>query len=858
MKKNIQKSLTLLALLGTFALASCETTGESTSSQATSQGSSSSVVSSEGGTSSSIDVETSLSFEKESLTVEATKTGVANYELRLFVNGYDGDTVEDLLVKSSDESVLKAQKPSSVSTYVDEKGATRSYYGITVTTNARAGTATVTATLDGKEATCAVTVTTESVSLTDVGVEEKTISDLLALAPAEGNYPNVYYRVSGILTELGTGGSMTLVEKGTGKKLSVAGLAKDGSDLASIFAWRDEKIVFTNPVNFDDIVDDHHLDEGETEESNAAKVEAGDEITVVGTYYGSSLSGYFEAKKTAKEDLPYVLSYEAPEHGSLVAVDLVYHEAVYDEWGDLVSEGYYTMAEGSEKAIPSMVTYGEVINIVAQPEEGYALETISFGGIANNSPVETEDGTLVYQFVGGYEGNSIAATFKWDSPFPAPETKASSIEELLASEKDMDDNYYAVEGIVTHIENNPAHGKLTLVSPEDHSKSIEVTGLAAANGEGIFSFDAETGKLSFVNPENFATLFPEGGEAAIELGDEIKVTGIYTSESGFEGYFDSVVTPKEDIDLDVTLEVGANGSARLVNATYDEDSGDYLVSDATGTKYHYGDRIAIEVTPETGYEVESVLFNGIPENNAYGENGNLYFFAADLENKIEVAFAEASTGDTIIDVTIAELNEAYDTSVLYRVKGFIGYDGICYTLTDGEDELTFNYLAKDRESAEITYDDYYGYQFGASTDSMSDIYDVEGGVAPGTYVSVIAVLDSYYFNGYYEETLPITGVSVPLKITFQEYLEVANGGRDESYPLYVAFLDEEGNELPTVPSELEAGKEYSFKVVFHDPADASGYDLTVTYGGQELTASEGIYTFTASASGTINVDYMSL
>lgn len=621
-------------------------------------------------------------------------------------------------------------------------------------------------------------------------------------------YGTKYFRVKGIATSILSGGGMTLVDREEPtNKINVNGLAKDGNDLDSLFTWLEGKLSFTNPVNFDD-----QFDAGE-----------GDEIQIVAILTDSGLEGYLEKVISSETALNYLLTTNIGEHGKVQRVDV---QMVTIPQEDGTTSEVYHVVENSYRGLPTSVGYGEEVYFVAEADEDYAIDTVktTINGISaiHYEPLGNDQGLALYSLIGGVGDHEIDVTFRWANPdFPEPSIQESSISELLASETSKDDNYYRISGIVESFdEQNPKLGGMTLLDPTTH-ESLHVTGLSAEFSEDDFAFDSETGKLSYTNPETFATLFPEDGEPAIEAGDVISVVGIAT-EDGFQGGFESVVTENEQNLYDISVQSAVNGSLRLVDAHYDEEKGAFVIDGdrATTTAYN-GQIVYFEAVPEEGYEISKILINDKEASlSVHNEEGTLYSFTMGLfENSVAVEFVEkdpaVDPSESIQDIALSDLlAQENDRSQLYRVTGVIrgertGFGTYSYTLYDSNDtqiSMLFSYLSKAQKDSEgnNVFQNVDGqYRIDSSDDNFSDLFGTE--VLDGSTCTFVVAVDSTgSAYGYFEKLVsgPAEVQMVPITIEVTDYY-----GEGSVY-----YYDADESEIEK-PTELEDGSSFKVMVV---------------------------------------------
>ena len=751
--------------------------------------------------------ELSISLSSSTLLLETTREQNDMATLTATVEGATEET-GDIVWKSSDESIAYIQGNVDSNT-------------VTVVSRMRPGTCTITATIGDKSASCEVTVVTASVELGDVGLEEATIAELNE--KSVDSYGTKYFRVSGIATNILSGGGMTLVDRDDPtQSINVNGLAKDGNDLDSLFTWQEGRLDFTNPVNFDD-----QFDAGE-----------GDEIQIVAILTETGLEGYLEKVLSSEETLSYPLTANVGEHGSLARVDVQMVD-VPQEDGSTVT--MYHVVENSSRALPSTIGFGEMVYFVVTPEEGYEIESVTttINGIkaTHYDALGNDQDLALYSIAGDVGAHSIDVAFAWANPdYPEPTVQETTIDALLSSETDMDGNYYTVEGIIESFdEQNPKLGGMTLLDPTTR-KALSIDGLSASFSKEDFAFDHETGHLSYTNPETFATLFPEGEEPTIERGDLISVTGIYVGGE-FRGGFNSVVTPNEDISYSVTTATATNGTIRLVDAHYDEALGEYVIDgNRAETSAICGETVFVEIKANEGFEIETILLNGQEITlSPHNEEGTLYSFTMGLSaTTVSAEFKEAEEvidpSEDIVDITLSDLlSQTNDRTKLYRVTGVLrgtadGFGGTTFTLYDKEDpslSMDFSYLSKaatDDSGANVFVHDGMGWRIESSNDNFVDIYGTE--IQDGSVCTfVVAVDGSNDAYGYFEKKVsdPSADQKVSISVEINDYYGYGT----------ITWYDESNNPIEQ-PTEATVGSS------LHVSVSGFSYFCSITVNGTVL------------------------
>lgn len=225
---------------------------------------------------------------------------------------------------------------------------------------------------------------------------------------------------------------------------------------------------------------------------------------------------------------------------------------------------------------------------------------------------------------------SVEATETPSTELPTTITD-KTIAEVAASDSAMKDVFYRVKGIATDI-TNTTYGNMTLVDPTT-GDTLTIYGVSSKDSKDTaFTFDGAA--LDYSNPKDFSTL-------DIKEGNYVELVGILDEQypSGplsFMGYAETI----------------NDGSAYTYKASVtvsDSEFGSATLSKTEGIAF--GEKVTINITPNSGYRVSSVVVDHGASNETVVEEDGVYAFTASVVNKVTVTFVDASILSTSMTIT---------------------------------------------------------------------------------------------------------------------------------------------------------------------------------------------------------------
>lgn len=373
--KKILRTVSLVALLG--CLFACNnTTSSSVSSSSSTQSISSVESSNEESSTSSTSESSELSEESssESLSEESSTSEQSESSSSEAVVEATGVTLDQTAVTLKITKDVANPTVTLVATVAPENATDKTVTWETsdetiatvadgVVTGLKYGTATITVKKGDFTATCEVKVETE--------LPEPVVTTIAELAVDDTKLVKVTGVVDNVVSTLY--GNFDLVDVTTGNKVYVYGLGAKET-IAQDFYWKEGKLKYSNPKSY-----------------GSLNVQAGDEITVVGVYYeyvdrsGKStleLSGYLDSKGDGSK-YKYTASVEVNDS----------------------TMGSATLSKTTD------ITYGEEIEVIPAPAEGYTVEKVEINGRG----IAANEGK--YTFKAGLE-NKVVVTFTEVSDTP--------------------------------------------------------------------------------------------------------------------------------------------------------------------------------------------------------------------------------------------------------------------------------------------------------------------------------------------------------------------------------------------------------------------------------------------------------
>ncbi len=204
----------------------------------------------------------------------------------------------------------------------------------------------------------------------------------------------------------------------------------------------------------------------------------------------------------------------------------------------------------------------------------------------------------------------------------------TTVEALASGNGILEGTLYEVEGILEGLSHSDPKGNAYLTDIET-KKTVQIYGLTAT--ESALSSSGDT--VKFTNPFDATTTL-----AGVNNGEKVKVWGVYTKwATNISGVLKS-----------------HEANATKYTASFEENAHATIALDKT-TNLSYGDVVTATVTPEAGYNIDSVKNETIygAENATKTADGK-FTFTATCVNKLVVTVSKPIVGKTTFNLTDAE------------------------------------------------------------------------------------------------------------------------------------------------------------------------------------------------------------
>ena len=372
--------------------------------------------------------------------------------------------------------------------------------------------------------------------------------------------------------------------------------------------------------------------------------------------------------------------------------------------------------------------YNDTVIITASPDKGYTVDTIT----VNNKPLDPG----VLEFKMGTEAVSVHVTFKQAQytvslSFPDGNGTASAVsmanegDEITVSPRpntgyeldyievggkkitgrsftmgagSVTVKVYFKKSVYTLSVNKPAGGTASLSAAKaSYGETITVTAKASAGYEldSITVNDAKISGNTFKMPAEAVSVVVTYKKVEYKITVKKTDNGTTTVDKTTAYYGDKVTitaTADEGYKVDAIMVGGAAQSANTftvtgnvtVEVSYAKIKYSVSVKYSTGGKASanmttagFGDEILIKIEPESGYEVDSIMLDGAPSEQAFlmpNKNVvvNVNFKKQDFEiavapdhGKADVNKNPANVGDTITVTTIPDAGYELDHISVY-------------------------------------------------------------------------------------------------------------------------------------------------------------------------------------------------
>ena len=295
---------------------------------------------------------------------------------------------------------------------------------------------------------------------------------------------------------------------------------------------------------------------------------------------------------------------------------------------------------------------GENIEVTITPNEGYDIKSVSINGQNVNVTPDQNTGIATYTISDIRNNQIVSAVFE------------KKIFEVTLSQPE--------NGVISvNVQDNKvAYGESLLISVTPNSeayyvKSVKVDGQPITfntneNGQATYTVEPVKGNLT-VSAELSIKTFTvtvnevENGELSVtpslttvEYGTDLEITA--TPNEGYE--IKSVKINGEDIEYSEneygiatctfeSVKANVSISAEFQKITFDvkvvENVNGSITTDANEDKVEYGDDVEITVSPNTGYNVESIIVNESEvEKFTVNENGVASYIVKGVKSNLEV------------------------------------------------------------------------------------------------------------------------------------------------------------------------------------------------------------------------------
>ncbi len=225
---------------------------------------------------------------------------------------------------------------------------------------------------------------------------------------------------------------------------------------------------------------------------------------------------------------------------------------------------------------------------------------------------------------------------KYIEPAEEPEVVKASVADLLAKTAPESDKLYEITGVWENPNNNK-YGGGYLTDPETGDSILVYGSTATATA---FAFDGSTGVpvYTFTNPQDFLT---NETTAALEAGDVVTVKAI-------NAYYAAKSLPEINV---VFTEIGEKTDKTFTASAEEAEHGTVELSKTEGLAY--GEEVTVTVTPDEGYELDSLKIV-----DAYGNKKDIEdnTFAATCVNKVEATFKEVVENVTTVEYVISSFD----------------------------------------------------------------------------------------------------------------------------------------------------------------------------------------------------------
>ncbi|MBR1691514.1 MAG: FecR domain-containing protein [Lachnospiraceae bacterium] len=296
-----------------------------------------------------------------------------------------------------------------------------------------------------------------------------------------------------------------------------------------------------------------------------------------------------------------------------------------------------TATGGSMSANPSSAKAGDTVTLTATPESGYELESVSVTDGGGSSVATTAGSSAnVVTFTMPSGNVTVTPSFKKSYTITIPTVANAEVKVLVNNAESSDKTAYAGEQITIKVKpaagyeldtatlkvNVDNGGGVTLSSPETDNEGYVSTSFTMPSGDVTFAAPTLT-KISYsitlstvANASISASIEGRGTVTSAQVGDQVAVA--VTPNTGYEL---SALSVKDSGNQDISVTGSSftmpadnvTVTATVVKSEYDitisavdHASVTAQVNGASAEKATYGDTVAIEVTPDGGYELDTL------------------------------------------------------------------------------------------------------------------------------------------------------------------------------------------------------------------------------------------------------------
>ena len=235
----------------------------------------------------------------------------------------------------------------------------------------------------------------------------------------------------------------------------------------------------------------------------------------------------------------------------------------------------------------------------------------------------------------------------------------TTVEALASGNGILEGTLYEVEGILEGLSHSDSKGNAYLTDIET-KKTVKIYGLTTT--ESALSSSGNT--VTFKNPSDATTTL-----AAVKNGEKVKIWGVYTA---WAKNISGVLKSHE-------------ANTTKYTASFEENAHATIALDKT-TGLSYGDVVTATVTPETGYNIDSVKNETIyGSENATKTADGKFTFTATCFNKLVVTVSKPVVGKVTFDLTDGEggyLSE-FGLSPTSYVSASATISGVKFDVTSG-------------------------------------------------------------------------------------------------------------------------------------------------------------------------------